>query len=168
MVALPGNQAANGENKPQPAASEEAGLLDSVSKVKTFIKQNKLDNVQLLGQYKHEKVISLIKNSCFLIFPSECYETFGRVIIEAYACGIPVIASHIGAMKEIFRDKKTGLYFEPGNPMDLATKIKWAWTHPKEMQKIGKAARKEFETKYNSKRNYEILMKIYRKVLNNH
>jgi len=47
----------------------------------------------------------------------------------------------------------------------LAVKVEWAWTHPKEMQNMGYAARAEYEAKYTAERNYKLLMEIYLKVI---
>jgi len=54
-----------------------------------------------------------------------------------------------------------GLHFEPGDPEDLAAKVEWAWTHPREMAAMGRAARAEYKSKYTAERNYQLLMEIY-------
>lgn len=86
---------------------------------------------------------------------------------EAFACGVPIIASRLGAMAEIVEDGRTGLLFEPGNAEDLAEKVAWAWAHPKEMAEMGKEARREYEAKYTAERNYEMLMEIYERACAN-
>jgi len=60
---------------------------------------------------------------------------------------------------------RTGLYFKPGDPDDLATKIQWAIEHPDEMREMGINARREYEAKYTAERNYKLLMEIYKKAL---
>ena len=130
-------------------------------KIKSFVAKHNLRQVELLGYCLKENIIALMKASKFLIFPSECHETFGLVAIEAFACGKPVIASHLGSMMEIIEDGRTGLHFMPGDSVDLASKVKWAWTHPKEMAEMGLEARREYEEKYTADRNYQILMRIY-------
>ncbi|HXG31487.1 MAG TPA: glycosyltransferase family 4 protein, partial [Thermodesulfobacteriota bacterium] len=105
------------------------------------------------------------RKSQVLVFPSEWYEGFPMTVAESYACGLPVIASRLGAMAEIVDDGRTGLLFEPGNPEDLAAKVEWAWTHPKEMAEMGQEARREYEERYTAERNYEILMGIYGRVM---
>ena len=65
-----------------------------------------------------------------------------------------MIASGLGAMAEIVEDGRTGLHFTPGDPEDLAAKVEWAWTHPKEMEAMGRAARAEYQAKYTAERNY--------------
>ena len=63
-------------------------------------------------------VPQLMKAAKFLVFPSECYETFGLVAVEAFACGLPVIASRLGAVAEIVDEGRTGLLFRAGDPGD--------------------------------------------------
>jgi glycosyltransferase involved in cell wall biosynthesis len=109
--------------------------------------------------------MEILRNAQFLIMPSICYETFGITGVEAFACGKPVIASNLGAMAELVEEGKTGLLFEPGNPEYLARKIKWMIEHPDKYIEMGKKARAEFEAKYTAERNFEILMKIYEKVI---
>lgn len=119
--------------------------------------------VRILPYLPQEECFDLIKGARFLVWPSEGYcETFGLVAIEAFACGTPVIASRSGAMEEVVGDGKTGLHFEPGNAGDLADKVKWAWTHPREIETMGKMGRAEYETKYTPAHNYAALIQIYR------
>ncbi|RLE41357.1 glycosyl transferase, partial [Candidatus Woesearchaeota archaeon] len=56
------------------------------------------------------------------VLPSR-YDTFPMTILEAYACGVPVIASDIGGLKETVVNGRTGYLFSPYNVMDLANKI---------------------------------------------
>jgi len=70
--------------------------------------------------------------------------------VEAFACGVPVIASRLGAMAEIIEDGKTGLLFKPGDIDEFGDKVEWAWNHPQEMTDMGKAARREYENKYST------------------
>ena len=87
-------------------------------------------------------------------------------LIEAAACGVPVIASRIGAIPELVRENITGLLFDPENFAELSTQAQWAWTHPAEIEEMGAAARSHYERNYTAERNYEPLLKIYRGVIN--
>jgi len=131
-----------------------------MSEVKAQIKQERL-GIEVLGRRPREEVFSLMQQASFLVSPSESYETFHMAIAEAFACGLPVLASRLGAMAELVEDGQIGLLFEPGNPEDLAARVAWAWTHPEEMRRMGKAARQEFEEKYTAEKNYQMLMQIY-------
>jgi glycosyltransferase involved in cell wall biosynthesis len=99
----------------------------------------------------------------FLIFPSKWYETFGRVAVEAFAKGTPVIAANIGAIAELVDSGRTGLHFRPGDSEDLAARVEWALTHPTELALMRQEARAEFEAKYTAAKNYQKLMEIYDK-----
>jgi glycosyltransferase involved in cell wall biosynthesis len=117
--------------------------------------------VEWLGQKSWEEVHELMGGATFLVFPSEWYETFGRVAIEAFAKGTPVIASKIGAIAELVEHGRTGLHFRPGDPEDLATQVDWVLRHPAELARMRQEARTEFETRYTAERNYRILRGIY-------
>jgi len=102
----------------------------------------------------------------FQIVPSEWYEGFPMVIIEAYACGTPVIASRIGSLDEIVEDGVSGIKFEPGNPRDLADKVTELWADRARRSMLRRTARKSFELKYSGEKNYEVLMAIYEAAIN--
>ncbi|MGH9433371.1 MAG: glycosyltransferase family 4 protein [Terriglobia bacterium] len=124
-----------------------------------------LSQVRFLGQVPREQAFSLMKKARFLVFPSEWYETFGLIMVEAFACGTPVIATRMGTMQEIVEDGRTGLHFNPGDAQDLARKMEWAWNHPVEMRAIGHETRREFESRYTAETNYEQLIGIYRRAV---
>lgn len=118
-------------------------------------------NKDYLGQVDQATLKKRIKESIAVIFPSIWYEGMPMLIVEAFACGKPVISSNLGAMAEIIEDGKTGLLFEPGNAADFAEKVNWAYLHKDEMKQMGINARKEYEQKYTANINYKILMEIY-------
>lgn len=118
--------------------------------------------VNLVPLLSVEDKFRLLKDARFLIWPSlGYYETFGLVAAEAFACGVPVIASRTGVAEEIVADGRTGLHFAPGDSEDLAAKVDWAWHHPGQMQEMGLAARAEYEAKYTAAHGYQRLMEIY-------
>lgn len=122
-------------------------------------------NVTFRGHLSREESISTLKRARFLVMPSRGYETFGMVIVEAFACGIPAVASRLGAMQEIVRDCVTGLHFTPGDSTDLAQKIEWAWNNPLEIDAMGREGRREYEERYTAKKNYEMLMQVYKEAV---
>jgi len=125
-------------------------------------------SIEFLGFRPHDQCLELLKQAMFLVMPSEWYEGFPMTIREAYAYGKPVIASRMGAMAEIVSDGRMGLLFDPGNPDDLAAKVRWLIEHKEIAMQMGKAARAEFEAKYTAEKNYEILMNIYKMAMSIH
>jgi glycosyltransferase involved in cell wall biosynthesis len=124
-----------------------------------------LSNVQMEGRLSRDESLKAIGRARFLILPSNCYENFPMTIAEAFASGTPVIASRLGAMREIVDDGRTGLHFIPGDATDLAAKIEWAWAHADEMRIMGRNARAEYEGKYTADRNYKMLIEIYQRAI---
>ncbi len=119
------------------------------------------DAIEFLDHKSASDVMDLIAGAQFLVVPSIWYETFGLVIVEAFAKAKPVIASRLGAMTELVQDGHTGLLFEPGDPDDLAAKVMWAIGHPAEMRVMGQNAREAYLKDYSAQGNYDRLMEIY-------
>jgi glycosyltransferase involved in cell wall biosynthesis len=124
-----------------------------------------LPNVEMSGWQQGPYIAERMKNSLALVMPSLWYENFPRTLVEAFACGLPVIASRLGAMAALIRDGETGLLFNPGDAGDLAAKLAWAQAHSDAMRGMGEAARREYESKYTPLRNLEILLAIYREAM---
>jgi glycosyltransferase involved in cell wall biosynthesis len=135
------------------------------TEIRTNVSSANLSNVYLDGRLPRKEALRLLQCAKVLILPSTCYENFPMSIVEAYACGTPVIASRLGAMQEIVQDGRTGLHFTPGDANDLARKAEWAWAHPEEMREMGRNARAEYEAKYTADRNYKMLRDIYQRVI---
>lgn len=121
----------------------------------------RVPGVEWVGRKSIEDIYPLMGEASLVLVPSECYETFGRVVIEAFAKGTPVLVSAIGALAELVDPGRTGFHFRPGDPEDLASKVEWAWTHPRQLAEMRREARAEYEAKYTAERNYEMLMDIY-------
>lgn len=117
--------------------------------------------VTTLGALSTDSVRSEMSKAMALVLPSIWYENFPRTLVEAFACGLPVIASRIGALAELVSDGVTGLLFDPDNAQELAEKLQWALQHPVEMAQMGRNARVLFEAEFTAERNYQQLMAIY-------
>ncbi|MEM4409929.1 MAG: glycosyltransferase family 4 protein [Candidatus Caldarchaeum sp.] len=124
--------------------------------------------VEWLRYKAPEEVYALMGNATVLVFLSEWYEPFGRVAVEAFAKGTPVVASDIGALSELVQQGRTGLLFRPGDPEDLAAKVEWLLAHPRDLARMRQEARAEYEAKYTAERNYQMLMEIYQQAIDNH
>jgi glycosyltransferase involved in cell wall biosynthesis len=127
--------------------------------------QARVPGVEWLGRLPLQKVYDLIGGAAVLIFPSACYETFGRVAAEAFAKGTPVIASAHGAMAEVVTHGRTGLLFKPGDPADLALRVDELLSDPARLIAYRQEARREFEAHYTGARNYQQLMEVYETAL---
>ena len=62
-----------------------------------------------------------MKDAAMLVVPSECYEGFPRVVVEAFATGTPMVAADIGGLGELVNEGVEGLKFRPGPRKGLQT-----------------------------------------------
>jgi glycosyltransferase involved in cell wall biosynthesis len=121
--------------------------------------------VTRLGRQSREDLLTLMKNAYVLVVPSIWYEGAPGVIMEAFACGVPVIASDLGSMPELVSNHQTGLLFKSGDAADLVRKVRWAFEHSEEMTPMRFAARREYESKHSPQENYRMLLGIYRRAI---
>lgn len=136
-----------------------AGDGPLASRVATASQQ--LEGVEWLGRQPADQVVSLMRHAEFLLFPSLLYEGFPMVIAEAYATGLPVIASDIGSVASLIETGRTGLRFRTGDSRDLESRVEWTLGHPEGLDSMRREARVEYEAKYTADRNYQELMQIY-------
>jgi len=78
------------------------------------------DRVEFLGRMDPESLATLYRQAKVFVFPSRL-ESFGIPLIEAMACGVPVVASSLPVCREICQDAAS--YFTPGDPESLAEKV---------------------------------------------
>lgn len=120
-----------------------------------------LAGVHALGALDGNAVRAEMSKSAALVLPSIWYENFPRTLVEAMACGLPIIASRIGALAELVEEGVSGLLFEAGDASDLARKLNWAKDNPEAMRLMGIRARQIYEDKFTASRNYAQMMAIY-------
>lgn len=117
--------------------------------------------IEWLGWQAGERVRALMAEAAFVVVPSGTYETFGLVVIEAYAAGTPVLAPAAGALAELVEEGRTGWHFKPADADHLADKLRQILADPAATAEMRPAARREFALKYAEEPNYAALMAIY-------
>jgi glycosyltransferase involved in cell wall biosynthesis len=125
----------------------------------------RLSGIVFRGRLSNAETIDAVKGARFIIVPSIWYEGFPMCVVESFACGTPVLCSRHGGLSEIVEDHLTGLHFNPGDAEDLARTVEWAWNNPSQLDRMGHAARRKYETAYTGKQNYSLLMGIYEQAL---
>ena len=118
-----------------------------------------------LGWLQPADIFDRMRRAAYLVMPSVWYENFPVTLLEAFANGLPVIASRLGALRELIEHGRTGLLFEPGSPDDLARHIAWAEAFPEKMRAMGENARAVYEARYTPQENYRLLTGIYEEAL---
>jgi glycosyltransferase involved in cell wall biosynthesis len=75
------------------------------------------------GSFSREELADVLANLDVLVVPSLWYENAPGVIFEAFAAGMPVIATDLGGMSEFVKPGENGLLFALGDPQDLADQL---------------------------------------------
>ncbi len=122
-------------------------------------------NIEFMGMQSRSRVMQAIANAELLIAPSVCYETFGLVVAEAYACGTPVLASRIGSMEELIEDGVTGRKFTPGNSDEIAEGVRSLLADEVGLRRMRVNARTSFDKHFTEQQNFLQLMNIYSDVI---
>ena len=110
---LPGTQLVLATGKP-----DEPGILDDLAKA---VKGRK-DVVWINSMLAQKETIALYSGASVAVTPS-VYEPFGIVVVEAMACGAPVVASAVGGIREIIESGQSGLLVPPKDPPALAAAV---------------------------------------------
>lgn len=127
--------------------SADKSKLRYLEYLKTLVSRFSLNyNVEFVG-FKQD-VENILSSARILVAPSVIEESFGRVVIEAFACGVPVIATAVGGFKEIIKDGKNGLLVEPGDSEAIAGGILKVLEDSNFAEKLVGQAREEVERKY--------------------
>ena len=81
------------------------------------------DRVRFLGEIPHAELPAQIRQAGVVAVPSVWGEPCGLVVLEAMACGVPVVASRVGGIPELVDDGRTGLLVPPADPPALAAAL---------------------------------------------
>jgi glycosyltransferase involved in cell wall biosynthesis len=121
-------------------------------------------NVEYLGLRSQDEVYREMAKAKFMVCPSECYETFGRTVVEAFSQGTPVLAADIGCMRELVEDGDTGYRYPPGN-VDALVAGTLRFSVGDEYERMHAKCRKLFLDKYTANINYPLLMDVYERAI---
>lgn len=145
-----------------------AGIGPLECELRRYIHEKDIRNIQFTGFISGEAKWEFLRNSRFVVVPSECYETFGMVVVEAYAAGKPVVASNLGGLPALVESGKSGLLFNPASSTDLARQSEFLWSAPTVCAQMGQYARTAVETKFSPDAAYKQLIDIAKYVCRKH
>ncbi len=132
--------------------------------IRAYIRDRNIPNIEMLGFKAGEEKWNLLRNALCTIVPSEWYENFPVVVLEAYSAAKPVLASRIGGLPFIVEDGRSGLLFEPGSVPDLVRVIQQMAGNPDLAAALGARCRQLAETTYGPDEAYRNLMGIFQRV----
>ena len=122
------------------------------------------ERVHFLG--KQDRVNELLPLADLMLMPSEL-ESFGLAALEAMACKVPSIATHVGGVGELIDDGVTGLLYDVGDVDAMAAGALELLTNPARLQAMREAGRKTAQTRFCATLVVPQYMRYYEAVLNN-
>ncbi|MEU6621311.1 glycosyltransferase family 4 protein [Streptomyces litmocidini] len=120
------------------------------------------DDVRYVGLYDPEECRRAVERSVAVVAPSLARETFGLVVAEAMAAGVPAVAAGHGAFVELVDEGVTGLLHRPGEASSLADRLRRITAAPARNREMGLAARRRYEQRFSPAVGLERLLEEYR------
>lgn len=117
------------------------------------------EKVEFWGELSRMKVIEILKKSDIFVLTSN-YEGFPITILEAMSCGLPVIASDVGGVKEAV-DESCGIIIKRGDKKALKEALEQLLTNPELIQKLGENALKRVEKNFSLEKMLKETEKVY-------
>lgn len=117
--------------------------------------------VEFLGMRTREEVLEIVARAQVQVIPSECLEGLPLALVEAYAHGVPVIASRIGSLAQLVVPGTTGLLFEPRDAAGLAKQVRCLRDDAELRNRLRQGARDQYLAEYTPERSLEILLRVY-------
>jgi len=102
-----------------------------------------------------------------LVLATTTHEAFGRVIVEAQACGVPVVATRVGGIVDIIEDGRTGLLVPPADSASMAEAAIKIFNDPKLARSLAESAYEKVKEKYNVELMVKNTIDVYSDALNN-
>ena len=136
---------------------------DEAKRLKAYIKEKKIKNVEFLGFKAGEELEEIIKGARFTLIPSIWYDNLPNTALESFQYSKPVIASNIGSLPELVLDGVNGYLFKPADARKLCEKVALL-DDDILVEKMGAESRNRLENRFAPQAHYNTLMKVFSRV----
>lgn len=126
-------------------------LADNIKKLLSENDSN--NNVKFVGWIKHDELPDHLNMLKLLVIPSYT-EGLPNIMLEAMACGTPILATYVGAIPDIIQDGETGFLMENNSPECIASNIIRALKHP-DLEGVAKRAGSLIKSEFTFERTAE-------------
>src|SRR5262249_41193407 len=99
------------------------------------------NGIQWLPNVTREQKIEILKSASILSVPATYGESFGLYLLEAWACGVPVVQPRSGAYSELIEDTGAGVLYDQNEPNALADALEELLLDPERAKQLGDAGR---------------------------
>jgi glycosyltransferase involved in cell wall biosynthesis len=105
-------------------------------------------HVRVLGRVPSDELQARMRSAAYLVLPSLSYDAQPQALVQAFANGLPVIASRLSGLAENLEPGRNGLLFEPGSARELARCLAWAEVFPEKMRQMGECAQADYQARF--------------------
>lgn len=137
---------------------------EETEKLKKYIKDNNIKNIEFLGFKVGDELERIIKNARFILIPSIWYDNLPNTALESFRYSKPIIASNIGSLPELVEDGVNGYLFEPGNEDELVKLVK-KLEDDVIVEMLGKKSLEKLRNKFSAEMHYNALISVFEKVI---
>lgn len=124
-------------------------------------------HVRLHGNVSPTEVCAHLQRADVLLHASVT-EGLPNVVVEAMACGLPVVATDVGGTREAIRDGVDGFLIAPRDPETAAARLRTLWHDPELRATMGCAGRARVKAEFTIERQTEEWLKLYQRVTSEH
>ena len=121
-------------------------------------------SIDFLGRSARYNAHEHMEHAAYLVLPSLRQEPLPRPLIEAFAHGLPVIASRLETLADLIEPGRNGLLFEPGSALDLARRLAWAEAFAERMRQMGECAKADYQARFVADWSYQRLFGERRRI----
>jgi len=126
-----------GGGSPRPQETER----EVMAKMQVITSEKEMQEwVHIIGYVPDELLVPYYQQAELFVLPS-IFEPFGMTVLEAMACGVPVVASKFGGISDVIRSQENGLLIDPTNPAEFADAIVALLKARERAKEIGQAGR---------------------------
>jgi glycosyltransferase involved in cell wall biosynthesis len=117
--------------------------------------------VRFHGHLTKTAVLDMVRRSAAAVLPSRCHENQPMAVLEAFACGVPVVATALGGLPELVGGGERGEVVAPDGPDALAAALRRLLTDPATAFAMGQRARIYVEREHGPDEHLRRLEKVY-------
>jgi glycosyltransferase involved in cell wall biosynthesis len=107
-------------------------------------------------------MLDLMRSAAVVAVPSRCHENQPMAVLEAFACGVPVVVTRLGGLPELVMPGRDGEIVPPDDPAAMAETLADILADPWRSSTMGQAARAKAEQVFTPARHLERLGELYR------
>ncbi len=124
-----------------------------------------LENVEFVRKCNLPELNEYVSRCKFVVLPfAERRQALGQMtLLGVMALGKAVVVSQVCGIKDYLTHGQDGLFYQPGNPYDLAEKICHLLSNPRRTERLGRKAKETVEKKFNEKRMAQKILETLKK-----